>query len=71
VYREFTASLNLRWDRPKAEKPVNLGYVMKTGGHRMRTDTGAYSEYAAQLPAVKPAIEQFIAAIKQHDGAQS
>jgi hypothetical protein len=25
----------------------------------------------AQLPALKPAIEQFIAAIKKHDGAQS
>jgi hypothetical protein len=31
VYPEFKASLNLKWDRPEADKPVNLGYIMKTG----------------------------------------
>ncbi len=111
VYPEFKASLILKWDRPEADKPVNLGYIMKTGAFWF--DLAAWStpkelalayvtnvasafggelhqlpksqswtpyedgrpvrvqNVLGQLPALKPAMEQFIAAIKKHDGAQT
>jgi hypothetical protein len=111
VYPEFKASLNLKWDRPEADKPVNLGYIMKSGAfwfdlaawltpkelalsyvtnvasafggelHQLpKSETWTpykdgrpvrVQNILAQLPALKPAIEQFIVSIKQHDAAQS
>lgn len=31
VYPEFLGSLNLKWERPGGEKPLNLGYIRKNG----------------------------------------
>ena len=111
VCPEFKASLNLKWNRPEAGKPVNLGYIMNNGAFwfdaafwfvpkdlaltyvkgiaaafgaelRQFTKSHNWSPYQngkplriqnnlSHLPTLKPLMEQFIAAIRQHDATDS
>jgi hypothetical protein len=111
VRPEYRASLNLRWDRPDADKSVNIGYISKNGtfwfdtvalyvpkslaldylndvaaafGAEVHQFPGSQNwtiyqhskplrikHNLGQLAALASAIGKFIAAIKQHDRAQS
>lgn len=56
VYPEFKASLNLRWDLPTGDRPINLSYIQKSGA--VWTDATAWfapadlaRTYVAELAA--------------------